>query len=306
MMSDKIIVTHTNPDLDAITGVWLLKRFGGLSEAIVKFVNTGNPDPDSDLLENAIAVVDTGKEYATDELRFDHHQFPGQKANDTCATKMVFTNIVVSNPNKDFRYLQPLIDMIFAGDTGRSEANQSREIGLHAIFSGYKAWWSLQNPGMRMPNEVIYSYGYGLLDVLEIRLRKQAEARAELAEKTVYKSEDGKVWAILYGSVGSSFAAFDEGAQIVVFEGDSVEVEGGYTYPVGIMRGNELQEPNVGGLAVSASIENPRVASEVDKWFLHPAGFFAGRGTAKAPVFEPSKINLKDLARAIDKAWLRT
>ena len=53
-----MIVTHTNPDMDAITGVWLLKRFGGLEDEPVKFVNTGNPDVE--MLDKAVAVVDTG------------------------------------------------------------------------------------------------------------------------------------------------------------------------------------------------------------------------------------------------------
>jgi hypothetical protein len=299
MMEDKMIVTHQNPDMDAITGVWLLKRFGYYGDDPVVFVNTGNPNPE--ILAQATAIVDTGREFDPGRHRFDHHHLPGAAANDTCAARQVYEHLVVDG---DINHLEPLIDLVFAGDTGRQEAGVSREIGLHAIFSGWKAWWSEQNPDERLPDDVALAYGFGLLDVLEVRLRKQAEARAELNEKTVYKSEDGLVWAIRHGSSGSTFAAYDEGARVVIFEGEPIEVEGGTTYPIGIMRAGEWQEPHVGNLAEMVAISRP-FAEEIGRWFKHPAGFFAGRGTAKAPVFESVTIDIAALAEAIDAAWVR-
>lgn len=306
-----MIVTHTNPDMDAITGVWLLKRFGGLAEEPVTFVNTGNPD--KEMLEKAKAVIDTGKEFDPEALRFDHHHFPGQEANDTCATMQVFGYVYQSRP--ELIYLKPLVDLIFAGDTGRSEANASRELGLHAIFSGWKAWYSEQNPDERLPDDVILAYGMSLLDQLEVRLRKQAEARAELSEKVVYKSDDGLVWAIRHGSQGSTFAAYEEGARLVLFEGKPLEVEDGTTYPVGIVRAGEWQEPHIGELVeiikgqlinyTATDSQAESIYGEFDRWFLHPAGFFGGRGTAKAPVFEPVEIDLAQLAELVDKSWRR-
>ncbi len=296
-----MIVTHTNPDFDAICGVWLLKRFmPNFSDLPVEFVNTGNPDTDK--LAAAKAVVDTGKEYNSTFNRFDHHHLPVQVANNTCAAMQVF---YATKPYADIDYLKPLVDLIFAGDTGRNEANASRELGLHAILSGYKAWFSEQNPDTRLSDEAILAYGFGLLDVLEVRLRKQAKARAELQEKTIYKSDDGMVWAIRHGSQGSTFAAYEEGARVVVFEGKPTKVDGGTTYPVGIMRAGECTEPNVGELVERVAVSKP-FADEIGKWFKHPAGFFAGRGTAKAPVFEPVEIDIAALAKAIDATWLRT
>lgn len=310
----KFILTHVNPDMDAIASVWLLKRFGGFQDAEVKFVNTGNPDPA--LLAEADAVVDTGKEWQPTTFRFDHHQLPGNQANGVCATSQVYNHIYT----KDLDYLLPLIKLIFAGDTGRREADASRELGLHAIFSGWKAWNKEQNPDDRLPDSVIMAYGFGLLDVLEVRLRRQAEARAELSEKTVYKSDDGLLWAIRHGSSGSTFAAYDEGARIVVFEGEPLEVDGGLTFSIGIMRAGEWTEPHAGQLVdkviemlnydlVSGVILLPdfeiKAKEELSRWFKHPAGFFSGRGTAKAPVFEPVEVDLEKLAGLIDSAWIR-
>lgn len=304
------IVTHVSPDFDAIVSVWLLQRFGGFEEASVSFVNTGNPD--ATLLENASAIVDTGKQFKPDKLRFDHHHLSGQAANDTCATMQVWQHLVKSSPSSELLNLHPLIDLIFYGDTGRPEANASRELGIHALLSSFKS--------TRPTDQAIMDYGFSILDALNSRLQAKAKARAELAEKTVYKSADSLVWAIKHGSQGSSFAAYDEGARLVIFEGEPIEVEGGITYPIGLMRGGEWLEPYCGKIVeriievcdyelASGTIGDFRFESnlktELSRWFLHPAGFFAGRGTAKAPVFDPIAISLEALAQLVDRVWER-
>lgn len=83
----KIIVTHTAPDLDATTSVWIIKRFlAGWGDADVKFVPAGSKyngrptTPDSDF-NNAI------EKYGEDEVihvdtgmgPLDHHQTPDDK-----------------------------------------------------------------------------------------------------------------------------------------------------------------------------------------------------------------------------------
>jgi hypothetical protein len=304
-----MIVTHTNPDFDAIAAVWLLKRFGGLENEQVEFVNTGNHLK----LTTARAVVDTGKVFDPDHRLFDHHQLEGKAALETCATDQVYRWLIRSaygvsfqaeDQTPPYEYLEPLVNLILWGDTGDNRADPSRKTGLHALLSGYKAWFFEKNPDTRLSDAAILAYGFGLLDVLEVRLRRQSEARAELSEKTVYKSNDGLVWAIRHGSAGSSFAAFDEGARMVVFEGEPIEVEGGTTYPVGIMRGGEWPAPNVGELAERVAVSKS-FTEEIGRWFKHPGGFFAGRGTAKAPVFEPVEIDIAALAEAIDATWVR-
>lgn len=78
----KIIVTHTSPDWDAITSVWLLKKFlAGWNDARVEFVPAGNKlrnqeakvmDQDANPIEmfgeDEVIHVDTGL------TPLDHHQ----------------------------------------------------------------------------------------------------------------------------------------------------------------------------------------------------------------------------------------
>lgn len=301
-----MIITHQNPDFDAIASVWLLKRYyGNLEEESVEFVNTGNPDKEK--LKKALAVVDTGKEYDISRLRFDHHHLPGQAANNTCAARQVWEYLDwrwSKGEEGNVSHLLPLIDLVLAGDTGRDAAKLSRDLGIHALLSAFKA--EIKERGEPGDDGQILEFGFRLLDLLDLRLRHQVQAQAELDEKVVYKSSDNLVWAIRHGSTGATFAAYEQGARIVVFEGEPIEVEGGTTYPVGIMRAGEWQEPHVGELAerVAVSISKP-FADEIRRWYKHQAGFFAGRGTAKAPVLEPVTIDITALANAIDAAWAR-
>src|SRR3989339_974750 len=79
----KIIVTHTNPDLDAVAAVWIVKRFWrGWEQADIQFVPAGETWPHDKMLVEGehIVHVDTGFG------PFDHHQ----SNEDTCAAEKVW------------------------------------------------------------------------------------------------------------------------------------------------------------------------------------------------------------------------
>lgn len=299
-----IIVTHTFPDWDAIGATWLLLRYGGMAGAEVKFVNTGSPDPA--LLPGADAVVDAGREYDPARRKFDHHHLPGQEANDNSATLMVYAD-VVNSPQTG--WLEPLVMLIFAGDTGRREygADWSRRIGLHALLSAQKA--------RRLSDEALMAWGLETLDLLAESLKARYAAQATLAQYTVYRSEDGLVRGLSGAPQGATFAAFEDGARLVVFHSDNSDAAVS-TVAVGVMRGGENQEPDCGALVRGLLNDGEAEASwaprwdtpeyaELVRWFLHPAGFFAGRGTNKAPVNEPLTADFLLLCGFIDGAWRR-
>lgn len=294
------IVTHTSPDWDAIGAVWLLKRYGGMQDHDVVFVNTGNPDADA--LEQAAAVVDTGREYDPARLRFDHHQFPGQDANNDSATSLVYADVI--NPQRVYWWLDPLVYLIKAGDTGKTTygTDWSRMTGIHAMLSALKARGAA--------NYVLMDYGCHWLDLLSEHLKSKAEAKATLDKFTVYRSPDGLVRGLRGAPQGATFAAYDEGARLVVFTSQS---EG--TVSVGVMRGGESQEPHTKSLVLGLLNDaecnvgpfawDSEEFRELARWFNHNAGFFSGRGTAKAPDPTPLTADFVKLCAALDGAWVR-
>lgn len=295
----RIIVSHVSPDWDAICSLWLLQRFGGFEDATIALVNTGNPDPD--VLASAAAVVDTGRKLDPLHNRFDHHQLLGAEANDCCAASLVFQWLKPLDNPAHLEYLAPLIDLIYAGDTGKPAANPSRQLGIHALLSAWKA--------RKVADTALIAIGYDVLDDLAAHLKRASEAAPSLDQHTVYRSADGLLIALDGAAQGATFAAFEAGAQLVVWYSPQ---EG--TIAVGINRAPESgidcgglilgllndSECNVGPVEYGGPIY-----LELCTWYRHNSGFFAGRGTAKAPDTTPLRAPIVDIAAALDAAWRR-
>ena len=106
------IVTHINPDLDALSSVWLIRRylpdFQG-DDVNFEFVpagkTRGNADADTD---PDVVHVDTGRG------RFDHHQIPEK----ICAFLQVYKHLVKENllPAYDIDPLKRMCEVINAYD----------------------------------------------------------------------------------------------------------------------------------------------------------------------------------------------
>lgn len=300
------IITHVSPDWDAIGAVWLLQRFGGLESADVRFVNTGKPD--LGLLESATAVVDTGRVYHPPMLRFDHHHLPGAEANETCATQQVYHWLIIARPNVDWTYLGPIVDLIYAGDTGKSDANESRRRGIHALLSAHKE--------RKATDLALLAWGMDVLDDLAAHSAARYEAAETLAQHSVYCSADGLLVALKGAPPHASSAAFEAGARLVVFQNESPE-----TNAIGIWRSGEWQQPHCGELVraildyapairmaqtmATTTMAAQAIFAELATWYRHEAGFFAGRGTQKAPDPRPIDAELRDVAAAIDGVWQR-
>lgn len=285
-----MIITHMSPDWDAITSVWLLKRYGGMEDHDVVFVNTGNPDPA--VLAASAAVVDTGRELDPTRRRFDHHHLPGKQSNQTCAAFQVFQHVA---PNGELDHLAPLNALILNGDTGGRNygAEWSRLTGIHALLSVRKA--------RRETDDQLLAWGMAVLDDLAAHLKARDDARRTLDTHMIYQSTDGLFVALRNAPQGATFAAFEQGARLVLFANEAENA-------IGLMRAGEWQEPHCGGLVdllIVDSQVSADIITETDTWFLHPAGFFAGRGTKKAPRSDPIACDLIALARAVDRGWQR-
>jgi hypothetical protein len=287
------IITHTSPDWDAIGSAWLLQRHDSHYEHTE--IVCASREQIEEYKDTHAAIVDCGGTLDPLGRRFDHHQMPEGAANETCAALLVWEWL--GGKSGSVAHLEPLIMLIWAGDTGRSTngADTSREVGLHAQLSARKsAGWT---------DAALMEWGCQELDLLAARLKRQTEAAAELNEKLVWKSNDGKVVAIEHGQPRHSQAAFAAGATLVVFRSD-IPTENGTSYAIGIQRNQAAEFPHVGSVLADSEID---FATEADDWFRHPAGFFAGRGTGKATRFDPVPDGLAvgAVARVIDAAWER-
>ena len=130
------ILTHRNPDLDAIVGAWLAQDFLFASEkSRVIFVSRKIPNR---IEQTADCIVDVGNSYDPGHYLFDHKP-PGIKnRNSSCASKLLYEYLL--SLGRDVGHLESLIQVTFEGDTRRQTARvkDSRQSGPHARLKHLK------------------------------------------------------------------------------------------------------------------------------------------------------------------------
>lgn len=307
-MAPSPVVVHTSPDLDCITGAWLLQRYGGLADHPVVFVNTAEPDPD--LLATAAAVVDTGRCLDPGILRFDHHQ----DADLPCAAMLVYRALRSAGLAPDS--LLPLVELVDAVDRGQAHDGRQTSVllGIHALLGAFKR----RSPG---DDHGAYIYLRHLLDDLAAGLEARAGSREAVTDCLRWTSPDGLIVALdttgrSDGATVTRMAGEVLGARLAVWVG--AKTAGGRTlHSAGCQRlgGPDVDTPYVGELVERAVTflaergETDRstwsLLRELSSWFRHPAGWIAMSGSDKAPRDRPVAVSAEALARALDQAWRR-
>jgi hypothetical protein len=131
----KRIVTHKAPDPDAIVAAWLAVEYLFGSDGLVLFVGRKSAVHAPGLAD---CVVDVGNRYDRAKLWFDHKPPAFADRNSTCAARLVWEYLLAIG--RDVRHLEPLVQVVFEGDTRRSSPalRQSRRDGFHAAFAHAK------------------------------------------------------------------------------------------------------------------------------------------------------------------------
>jgi hypothetical protein len=183
--SPTTIVGHLSPDLDCLTAIWIMIRFGGVVGADLQFVPAGatlagrpaDADP-------RVVHVDTGGG------RFDHHQ-PG--IHTTCAAE-----------------LARMVQQVCRLDNAVAAAGEQGFFGINALIAGYNMLFP------NRPQHVAYAMLPNLdawyeAETRQLRLERAFEQRREFQTPwglgIAMESEDG----------GSSRLAYNRGAVLYAY-----------------------------------------------------------------------------------------
>jgi hypothetical protein len=274
------ICTHQAPDLDAALGTWLYKRYLAQPTPSYVFVPAGQTYADAE------AVIDTGCEYDPVRGRYDHHMLPWAKRRDICAAAMVYQACLVSAQGaarQELEDLRPLVQLVTEIDHGAA-ADWVYETGLAGIASSICT-------RLRGDDSAMLAALHQLIDDVAGAIWTRNRARREFA--TCATQIDERVVLIRDGSAIVTRLALEEmGYEVALFVSDNRDKMPS-TFTVGIQRANE-SPLDCGRLvdAMEAKAElagDGDVVAELSRWFRHPTGFFAGRGTAKNP--DPSELS---------------
>jgi hypothetical protein len=177
-----VIVTHQKPDLDAVTSVWLLKRFltSKWGTAIVEFVPSGSRldstrQAELGVPDDQVIHVDTGLG------EFDHHQ-EDRGSERVCATSLVFDHLttfqVDKKKNQALLYLVEYVTQIdhFEDCYWPEAANLRYQLSIHNLLEG-----AVQT-GLYDDDRLV-QFGFELLDAAYAKLRSEVKADEIIQKK---------------------------------------------------------------------------------------------------------------------------
>jgi hypothetical protein len=273
----KTIVTHHNPDLDAAGAVWLVKRFWpGWEKAEVKFVPAGERLKSPPPSQSPVIHVDTGMG------RFDHHQTDAP----TCATKLVYEEVVKNWPKKADEALARLVRLITDIDHFQEifwpePAADRYDLMLHRILDGWR--------GEAADDEKNLDRVLDALDGVYRVLRDKVWAEKELEEK-------GVAFETGWGSAVGVETINDEVITLAQQQGHALAIR---------------KDPRKGYVRIK-SLPNDEIdltpiyerLKELDpqaSWFLHSSRHILLNGSTHSPRMKPTKLSLDEVIAVVKK-----
>lgn len=271
----KKIVTHINPDLDAIVSVWLIKRFlPTWEEAEIGFVSAGevkNVDDNPDVLhvDTGLGKLDhhhTGKYLSAGKLTWQYIQKKRQKINEL-----------------EKNSLQKLIEVATQIDNARElnwpEVKEDRfKFYLHSIISNLR--------GLQETDEQVISFGFRALDAVLLGLKSKLNAQEELLNGIKFQSQWGKAIAV------------ETSNEKVLWEG---ETQGFFVVA--------RKDPSTGGVRIYCRYDSDADLTKVyntlrkldpeSDWFLHATKKLLLNTSRANPGMHPTKLSLKKIIEVL-------
>lgn len=259
------IVGHLAPDLDCLTAIWILIRFGGAANADLQFVPAGatlhGHPADSD---PHIIHVDTGGG------RYDHHQ---RHARNLCAAELVRRAILPDDPA-----LERVVRQVCQIDSATAPAGEYGFFNITSLIAGYNLLYP------NRPHHVAYAM-LSNLDAWYEHEARQLRLEAAFAGRLEFETPWGLGIAMESDDGGSSRLAYGRGAVLYAYR----DAHG--------WMGVAAQARS--SVDLSSVYQDLRTVDQDADWYLHPNRRLLLCGTAKAPPRVPSRLTLAELVHVI-------
>lgn len=280
-----MIVTHFSPDLDAVTSVWLIRRFfkglpagrQGWEKAEVKFVPAGKTFENQPVDSNDNVIhVDTGLG------KFDHHD--GDE--DICAARLVLEELKVQSLKfKVDDGLERLVDVVNEIDHFRevywpNPAADFYDFGMVGMLDGWKVMFGNEP-------EKIVELSLTCLDAIYKQFQNKIWAEKLLEEKGIeFETKWGKGIGVETGNDEIIHTGQKKGFVIVVRKDGKK----------GYVRIKSLPDEKID---LTKFWEKFKKADPDATWYLHPGKHMILNGTTKNPDMRPTSLTLKEIINLI-------
>lgn len=277
----KLLVTHKAPDTDAITSVWLFKRFDAqdFANAKVAFVSAGDVIDAMHAQElgttspEDIVHVDTGLG------EFDHHQ-EERGMQRICASSLVYDFLKEKHPElKDNKALQAIVEYANVDDHFEAyywpEPNHDRYLFMfRSILHGLE-YTHYHDDDSQL------TFGMRCLDGMYASLEEKYRAEEEIKKGIVFDSIWGKAIAIKTANQGVLKQAQIEGYNLVIQKD--------------LKRGNiRIKAAPLKEIDLTPLYEKIKEKDNEGSWFFHAGKHMVLNGSSKTSQ-KPSPLMLEEV-----------
>jgi|SRR3989344_2820244 len=305
----KIIVTHTSPDWDAITSVWVIKRYlPGWENAKVEFVPAG--EHSSRVKEVTEAIQKVGEEEMihvdTGLGPLDHHQTSDQNVSaasvswDFVKTHSKMFEDQSEKVTDKIAAIERIVSVVVATDHFKevfweNPTADYHEFSLLGLLDGLK---------LQKPNEDDYytEFGMACLDAMLHNFENRLWAEKEI-------EENGKMFDTRFGK-GIAFETInDDVLKLAQKMGYTLvarkDPRKGYlrikARPSEATINSSQLTINKKGIDLTLVYEQLKKMDPEATWFLHVSKKMLLNGTVKNPKMVPTKLTIDEIIHVLEK-----
>jgi len=266
--SAPVVVGHLSPDIDCLCAIWMLRRWGGMSNATLRFVPAGQTldgapvDSDADVVH-----VDTG------HGRYDHHA--------TADHNLSATELVRRTVAPDEAVLRRIARAVTRLDHALAEGGTAPD--LCELIEGFNTVY----PGTP---EAVASNMFANFDAWYAYEAKQLRLEVAFANRIEFDTPWGLGIAMESDDGGSSRLAYGAGAVL-------------YAYRDG--KGNMgVAAKSRAPVDLTQVLRDLKRLDALADWYLHPSKRLLLCGTPKSPPRVPSQLSLDELVGVLRGDYL--
>lgn len=299
----KIIVTHSSPDMDAITSVWLIRKFlPNWSDAVVKFVPAGeridsgkwkNDDelsPIERIEDDEVVHVDTGLG------PLDHHQTASDKV---CGASLTWDYVKIQN-----------LEFKIQNDKIKSKIEAiSRMVKIVVDIDHFKEVFR------KDPLADYYEFDLaGILEGLKVQFPNQDDYYVEFVSKSldaVLHNFENRIWAEKeIAQNGQKFdTRFGKGIGLETINDSVIKLAQKMGYAIvlrkdprkGYVRIKTVPSTDKINIDLTSVYEKLRKMDPGATWFLHISKKMLLNGSVKNPKMRPTTLSLEKIIRVLEK-----
>jgi len=264
----KTLVTHINPHLDDICGIWLFKKYHPeFKEANIEFISASHTTAEES--EDKVFVGTGGGQ-------FDEHK----EGLNTCAASLVYEYLKERNLIPEDEITQKALDYLTEWnkliDTGQAPQTQFDEFSVQSFIRTKDNVEESSKKSVELGIEILNR-------ILKVLKRKQQSIK-DWEKRVEFQTKFGKSFAVLSETINREFCREQEGDLFLMFDAKYNSVQ--------------FFAPSID---ISEIYDKVKKLDPQASWFLHQSHHMVICGSSSAPDSKPTKLSFEQLIEVVKK-----